>query len=156
MTKPASSCTLPTGGAHHPGAVETAQAALSRFMIGLVVAGLAGCAMVGPDYQRPELDVPSTLVVPAAVGASSGPTSARPVDLLTWWKSFQDPALDALLAEALSSNQDLMVAAGRIEEARANAAVTNASRYPSVDANLSSSRSRSSRNTVLLPPGANN
>jgi NodT family efflux transporter outer membrane factor (OMF) lipoprotein len=36
-----------------------------------------------------------------------------------WWRQFRDPALDALVDRALEANPDLMVAAARIEQARA-------------------------------------
>lgn len=37
-----------------------------------------------------------------------------------WWKQFNDPALDALVAEALASNKSLAIAKARVDEARAN------------------------------------
>lgn len=121
----------------------------------LLLAGLGGCAAVGPNYSRPVLDVPATITMPAATSSSAtGSANSASVDLLTWWKAFQDPALDGLLAEAAANNQDLLLAAGRIAEARANADVTNANRYPVVDGTASATRSGSSENTNLLPPGA--
>lgn len=121
----------------------------------LLLAGLGGCAAVGPNYSRPVLDVPATITMPAATSSSAtGSANSASVDLLTWWKSFQDPVLESLLAEAAANNQDLLLAAGRIAEARANADVTNANRYPVVDGTASATRSGSSENTNLLPPGA--
>src|SRR5206468_11894681 len=38
-----------------------------------------------------------------------------------WWKTFNDPALDALESRAIAANQDLRAAAARIEQARASA-----------------------------------
>lgn len=125
-----------------------------------IIAGsllLAGCAAVGPDYQRPALTLPATIApaAPAAATAAASPaTTIAQVDWREWWKSFQDPVLDSLLAEAIANNQDLQVAAGRIEEARANAAIANSNRYPTVDGTLGASRSRSSQNTGRLPPGS--
>ena len=118
--------------------------------------GLAGCAAVGPNYSRPALDVPASI----GISGSSTPTPAAgviaPVDVLTWWQSFQDPALNALMTEATANSQDLLLAAGRIAEARASADITNAERYPSVDLVANASRNRSSRNTNLLPQGVAN
>lgn len=118
---------------------------LTTLMASLV---LAGCASVGPDYQRPALETPASL----ATLASGKPVAA--VDFAAWWKSFQDPVLNNLLDEATANNQDLLLAAARIEEARAVAVGTNSNRYPSVDANLSASRSRTSENAGKLGTGA--
>jgi multidrug efflux system outer membrane protein len=112
---------------------------------------LAGCVTVGPDYQRPALDVPASLAQATANGTNR-PVS--PVDLLAWWKTFQDPELDDLLAEAAANSQDLVLAAGRIEEARAGVAIADANRYPAVDAYGNATRSRASENSGRLTPGA--
>ncbi|MFZ6647023.1 efflux transporter outer membrane subunit [Undibacterium sp. TJN25] len=108
---------------------------------------LAGCMTVGPDYKRPALDTPATL----GTAASSKPTAA--VDLLQWWKSFQDPVLSGLLDEAAANSQDLVLATGRIEEARAVQAGTNSNKYPVVDANLNGVRARTSGNSGQIPAG---
>ena len=114
---------------------------------------LAGCGSfgvaVGPDYQRPVLEMPKTL---AALSTQN--TAGINVDLLSWWKSFQDPVLNSLLDEANANNQDLVLAAGRIEEARATVSGTHANRFPVVDATLSGSKSRTSQNGGKLPAGA--
>jgi multidrug efflux system outer membrane protein len=117
----------------------------------LLAMTLAGCITVGPDYQRPALDAPSGPVQATGNGAGRPASSA---DLLAWWKSFQDPVLDRLLAEAAANSQDLALAAGRIEEARAGVAIANADRYPAVDAYANATRSRASENSGRLTPGA--
>ena len=111
---------------------------------------LAGCITVGPDYQRPALDLPTTLARPVAVTSSADNTDWR-----NWWKSFGDPVLNQLLDEAAAHSQDLLLAAGRIEEARATVSITDAERYPTVDAALSETRSRLSQKSGQLPPGVN-
>ena len=108
---------------------------------------LAGCASVGPDYQRPAMETPASL----GSLVSSKPKAA--VDYAAWWKSFQDPVLNSLLDEATANNQDLLLAAARIEEARAVAVGTNSNRYPSVDGSLSATRSRTSENAGKLGTG---
>jgi outer membrane protein TolC len=64
------------------------QFALSTIVASLV---LAGCASVGPDYQRPQLDVPAKLAV-------SGATTKT--DFVEWWSTFRDPVLLELIQEA--------------------------------------------------------
>ncbi|MFZ6861442.1 efflux transporter outer membrane subunit [Undibacterium sp. Ji67W] len=109
---------------------------------------LAGCASVGPDYQRPALDVPTSLSVAATPGKSAT------MDYMAWWKGFNDPVLNALLDEAHANNQDLLLAAGRVEEARALAVGANSNRYPTVDANITPTKLRTSQHAGLLPAGA--
>ncbi|MFZ6658336.1 efflux transporter outer membrane subunit [Undibacterium sp. TJN19] len=109
---------------------------------------LAGCASVGPDYQRPALETPASFAI-----ATKNKVAA--VDYINWWKSFQDPVLNSLLDEAAANNQDLVLAAGRIEEARALAIGANSNRYPTVDGTLSGARSRTSENAGKLGTGVN-
>ena len=123
----------------------------SLMVAALVTAGLAGCAAVGPNYQRPALDVPASI---AGLAPGTSSNSGAPLDLLVWWKSFQDPVLDSLLAEAANNSQDLLLAAGRIEEARANEAIAFSNRFPSVDGTAGATRSGASQKTNRLPPGA--
>ena len=85
---------------------------------------LAGCGATGPDYRRPDFDLP-----PAQ------PARAAP-DLRGLWDAFDDPVLDGFLHEAARNNQDLALAAARVEEARALARVSASGRYPSVNAAL--------------------
>ncbi|MFZ6686888.1 efflux transporter outer membrane subunit [Undibacterium sp. SXout11W] len=122
----------------------------AKFILTTMAASLAlaGCASVGPDYQRPALDVPTNLSVAATPGK---PAAA---DYMAWWKSFNDPVLNALLDEAHANNQDLLLAAGRVEEARALAVGANSNRYPTVDANLTPTKLRTSQHAGSLPPGA--
>jgi len=122
----------------------------AKFLLTTIAASLvlAGCASVGPDYHRPAMDVRLHLTT------SNSNTTTTAVDYMVWWKSFNDPVLNALLDEAHANNQDLLLAAGRVEEARALAVGANSNRYPSVDASLNPSRVRTSQNAGLLAPGA--
>jgi multidrug efflux system outer membrane protein len=122
---------------------------------------LAGCTTVGPDYQRPAFDLPTAIRASEKKQEYSTeiqPSQRGDVDnaaLLNWWKSFQDPVLDQLINEGQAANQDMVLAVGRIEEARATVEVANASRYPVVDADLSARRKRNTQNSDLIPPGVN-
>ena len=119
------------------------------FAINLVAAcALSACGMApfGPNFQRPALDLPTTLT-------SSG--TATSVDWLVWWKGFNDPVLDGLLQEAASNSQDLALATARIAEARATLDQNASNFYPSVDLNASATRRRASENSASFQPGAN-
>ena len=108
---------------------------------------LSACSPLAPNYQRPALEMPASL------GAQGAAQTA--VQWPQWWKTLQDPALDRLLAEAQANNQDMALAAARIQEARANVAVSNSNHYPTLDGNFGASRVRSSTTTGKLPAGVN-
>ena len=60
-----------------------------------------------------------------------------------WWRSFNDPALDTLVALALDHNPDIAIAAARIREARAQEQLSRAQLYPTLDFGLSAAQARS-------------
>lgn len=108
---------------------------------------LAGCA-VGPDYQRPGIDVPN-----AYKEATLSPEAAKqwkmaqPAEALArgeWWAIFKDPVLDQLEAQAMAANQDLKVAAARVKQSRALRQNAEADQLPSLDAGFGPMRQRQS------------
>ncbi|HUN69012.1 MAG TPA: efflux transporter outer membrane subunit [Burkholderiales bacterium] len=107
------------------------------------VALLAGCA-VKPDYQRPEMELPS-----AWKESPQNPAKERGGN---WWRVFSDPELETLIEEALARNANVQVAAARVDEARALLVQTDSALYPTVDATFGRNRTLSSSATGLLPP----
>jgi multidrug efflux system outer membrane protein len=68
---------------------------------------------------------------------------------------YGDPALDRLVEEALAYNQDLALAAARVDEARALARVSDSFLLPALDATFQRDRTRNSeRSPFPLPPEA--
>jgi NodT family efflux transporter outer membrane factor (OMF) lipoprotein len=67
-----------------------------------------------------------------------------------WVTSFDDPVLDALVAEALANNRDLQVAAARRDEAAALARRAGANFWPTVD--LSAAALAGAGNAGLIGP----
>ena len=55
-----------------------------------LILSLAGCASVGPDYQRPQI------ATPAQWNAPAGMQAADPSMLAEWWRQFHDAVLDRL------------------------------------------------------------
>jgi len=108
----------------------------------LLLALLAGCTTVGPDYKRPEVDLPANFP-----GEISGETPV-PAD---WWKLYRDPFLDELVASARSRNADIRLAAARVQEAEALAREAGAARYPEVMAGASATRTRVSTRVIPAP-----
>ncbi len=124
-------------------------------VLSLVAAcALMACSSIPADkpYQRPALGVPSSLST--ASSASGAGASATSMDWLAWWKTFQDPVLDALLVETADHNQDLALATARIAEARATLNQNTANLYPTVDVTASANRRRGSENSASYSAAA--
>jgi outer membrane protein TolC len=113
------------------------------FAIGLL--GLSGC-MVGPNYQRPVVEVPDVWQDTATAKVTDGEAP-----LQTWWDVFQDPKLTELLQRAQASNLDLAQAAWRIQESRAIRGVAKGELLPNVQGTGDLSRQDPSENVVPLP-----
>ena len=108
----------------------------SRVAAGVFLALLAGCTL-GPDYKRPDLDLPPTW--------RAEPKNAADVVNTEWWKAFGDPHLDALIETALTANKDLRLATYRIAEFDARLQVSRAAAYPQVGYNGVAERQRFSQ-----------
>jgi len=102
---------------------------------------LGGC-MVGPDYERPRVDLPASFP-----SADSAEAMIQP----DWWRLFGDPTLDDLVAAALTENTDIRQAVARIEEADANLRAVRAALFPEFDLSGNANRTAFS-NTVASPP----
>jgi multidrug efflux system outer membrane protein len=102
---------------------------------------VAGCAL-GPRYRRP------AVAVPERTRGQTEPADAGSLADLPWWGVFRDPALQALVGEAIRGSHDLAAAAARVEEARNRIAVARADLFPQAGYQGEASRQR----TVV--PGA--
>jgi NodT family efflux transporter outer membrane factor (OMF) lipoprotein len=93
-----------------------------------VVALVAGCTPVGPDYERPTLEAGTgyRAPVPELVGAAAAETD--------WWRQFDDPLVPELIDRALAANLDLQAAESRIREAQALRRSVRSDRFPTLDA----------------------
>ena len=101
---------------------------------------LSACA-VGPDYARPEVPVSP------AFRELSGPFQGSPELGANWWTVFRDPELDRLQAAAMRANQDIKAAFARVGQARALSDGARSGFWPSLTANPSVRRGRSSGTT---------
>ncbi|EJL92303.1 efflux transporter, outer membrane factor lipoprotein, NodT family [Herbaspirillum sp. CF444] len=113
---------------------------------------LAGCA-AGPDYRKPEVDMPVTWQLDAPWRQST-PSDTQVKG--AWWERFGDAKLNALQQQALDGNQTLAVAAARLTQARATANSVSAGMYPQVSAGVRASRLRISGNRPLTNYNAAN
>jgi multidrug efflux system outer membrane protein len=82
------------------------------------------CAL-GPNYTRPSTPMAATFRDQAQAEAASFAD-------LPWWEVFQDPALKALIDEALQNSYDLQEAAARVDIARENARISTDQLLPAV------------------------
>ncbi len=113
---------------------------------------LVACGSVPPvkPYERPVLEVPTKL--PLSNAGMTPSNQIADANWLAWWKAFQDPVLDAYLAEASSNSQDLALATARITEALATLNQNQANFYPQVDLNAGVNRNRTSQNVATYSP----
>ena len=98
-----------------------------------LVALLAGCA-VGPDYQAPQP------AMPAGWGGSTD--TGTPAGLATWWQSFQDSELTALMGTGDCETKNDWLATARLREARYSRDVTAGGLWPSVNSSADYRRTR--------------
>jgi outer membrane protein, multidrug efflux system len=95
---------------------------------------------VGATAAEPPLTaaaIPAAWQQPAASGGAVNGAA-----LAQWWKQFNDPVLDRLIAGALQSSPDVRTALAKIEESRARYGVQRATLLPSLSASASGSGSR--------------
>src|SRR5215475_2930751 len=109
----------------------------------LLTAWLSGC-MVGPDYRRPDIDVPAAWRL--------GPTEADQISNVAWWDQFEDPVLSDLVRTALANNKDLKVATANVAQAAAQYGIVRSAQFPHVDANAAAIRQGVSHTTVIGAP----
>jgi multidrug efflux system outer membrane protein len=83
---------------------------------------ISACA-VGPDYQRPALDLPEQF-------RDGKQAEAESAALWPWWTIFGDQDLQALLRAALSEGYDLRIAIARVEQARQQLLQARAGFFP--------------------------
>lgn len=93
---------------------------------------LASCA-VGPNYVRPQ-------AAPAQTGpfvSSASGVTAEAEPETEWWRIYDDPALNELVANALAANTDLRVATANLKAAEAVLSETRNARLPQTTTNAS-------------------
>ena len=90
----------------------------------LLVLLVGGCAVTPPERADHTPELPDSF---SEAGATEAPQR--------WWRSLDDPALDALVDRALDGNLSLQATRARLERARAVARREGAPLIPSVDAN---------------------
>jgi len=103
---------------------------------------LLGCS-VQPKYEKPAVEVPETWKQTAPRFAEDG----------RWWRIYEDSSLEATVDEALANNADLLIAAARVDEARALLGEARSFFFPRVDAEAGARRQQISQRTATSFPG---
>ncbi|MFN7887718.1 MAG: TolC family protein, partial [Betaproteobacteria bacterium] len=107
---------------------------------------LAACT-VGPDYRRPEVEVPQKWRIEYPAAADVANTA--------WWEQFGDPVLNELIETALRDNRDVRIAAARVDQFAGALQSTRSQFYPQFGYGADAARNRASRvGQPPLPPGA--
>ena len=118
------------------------------FLIGLLSLVLAGC-MVGPNYQRPDVDTPASWRLKEQEVKNTANTA--------WWEQFQDPVLNELIDAALKGNRDVMIAAARVEEYIGRYGFTRSALFPQIGVGASAGQQRvSEKGASPLSPNMEN
>ena len=84
--------------------------------------------------QTTTITTASRVPLPAAYEQNTRATGNA--DIRRWWKHWQDPVLDQLIAEALANSPDLAIARSRLKEAQATARLADADRGATIGLGL--------------------
>jgi len=104
---------------------------MKKILLASVALTLAACA------SRPH-EVATLTQMPSAYDYA-GAMAAAEKNEGDWWKSFSDPALDALVADALAANQDIKAGLAAVESSRASVQVSKAAFFPQASGSVSGS-----------------
>ena len=96
-------------------------------LLALTAALLSAC-------QTTTITTASRVPLPAAYEQNTRATGNA--DIRRWWKHWQDPVLDQLIAEALANSPDLAIARSRLKEAQATAHLADADRGATIGLGL--------------------
>jgi multidrug efflux system outer membrane protein len=104
----------------------------------IALAGLLTACSVGPDYQRPDVAIPSAWNTTDTLNNVPAWPSAN------WWHNFGSPQLDEFEESAKTANFDIAAAVARIRQADAQLRIAGASLLPALSAGGTISRERTS------------
>ncbi len=117
----------------------------------LLLTGLLCACAIGPDYDRPPVEIPAAFKEaqqPAAEGNWKPCEPKDDADRGAWWSLYQDPILNALESQIDVSNQNLKQAEANYRAAAAIADQTRSGLFPAVTASPSATRRDLGNQTV--------
>lgn len=115
---------------------------MTRSVLLIPFLAIGGCTVIGPSYNPPEANEYASSSFIEGEGYIDAAPGAR------WWRAFGDPALDALVAEALAANNDLGEAIATVNAARAQVGLARLDRLPFDTITATYTRQRQSASTL--------
>lgn len=115
---------------------------MKHFLFFFILINLISCTLIGPDYKRPEINLPNTY-------HQESNKENVVTDLNNWWKLYEDPLLNELIDKALIKNTDINAAIARLEEADAYLKQVGAALIPSVDLTSQANRTKATENGTV-------
>lgn len=115
---------------------------MKHFLFFFILINLISCTLIGPDYKRPEINLPNTY-------HQESNKENVVTDLNNWWKLYEDPLLNELIDKALIKNTDINAAIARLEEADAYLKQVGAALIPSVDLTSQANRTKATENGIV-------
>ncbi|WP_417221141.1 efflux transporter outer membrane subunit [Achromobacter spanius] len=131
---------------------------LSRSAATLALCALLGACAVGPDYQRPELDVGASYKEAQGQQQVEGWKPAQPrdeADRGKWWLVYGDDTLNALVERLNTSNQTIAQAEANYRQALGLVRAARAGFYPTVGASAGMSRAGAGTGSSSSTNGSN-
>ncbi|HWE22483.1 MAG TPA: efflux transporter outer membrane subunit [Myxococcales bacterium] len=107
---------------------------MNRHLVAGTALVAAACSFA-PEYKRPEAGMPAEY-------RFATPQESASIADLPWWQLFKDPVLQDLIRTALANNQDLALAAARVDESRAFVGIAKADFYPQLSAQVDAAYGR--------------
>src|SRR5260221_3952676 len=99
----------------------------------LLLLGLSGCGLVGPDYERPPPATPTTPEYKETADSVFRPAQPRDtVDRGPWWNIYGDATLDQVTGQVEVSNQNLKASEAAYRQAVALIRQSQSALYPSI------------------------
>ena len=117
-------------------------------------AALVALALLGA-CAGPRPGVPPDAKVEPPAAWRTAPGHVGPELSATWWDAFGDPGLTRIVAAALADNDDVRIAAARVEELMGQADFAHAQRLPEVNGEVVYQRDRSINPARGLPQTEN-
>jgi NodT family efflux transporter outer membrane factor (OMF) lipoprotein len=114
----------------------------TSFVALALVAGLGGCAAVGPNFKPPAAPTQAGYAMAGEQGPVSQHANVGAEVVQDWWSAFRSPELDRAMRQALSDNSDLQAADATLLAARAELSAAHGARLPQADVSAGIERER--------------
>ncbi len=143
--------------------MKTSKEVLSMSALAALVAGCTILPSVGPDYEKPEIDLPAYDLPDAGypttnvttIGEYKPAHAAEDVrafittnEVARWWERFEDPVLTSLVTGSVSNNLSFLMAQERLVASRWTLLGSYAAFLPQVGASLSGVRMQMGPNSA--------